>query len=96
MRKIKNIDGNRKEKKEYQSNHLPILTDEEIDKLDLKDEKANNNRVLERISLYVPDYTKSKWQNFVNMHKQDYPTISELVRKSVDTFINIQSLRKVP
>ena len=91
MRKIKNIDGNRKEKKEYQSNHLPILTDEEIDKLDLKDEKANNNRVLERISLYVPDYTKSKWQNFVNMHKQDYPTISELVRKSVDTFINIQS-----
>jgi two-component system phosphate regulon response regulator PhoB len=49
------------------------------------------DRDKERISLYVSDDTKSEWQNFINMNKEEYTTISKLIRKSVEYFINIQS-----
>jgi len=109
---------------DHESNHIPIMTDEEIENLDFKDEKVKElmeqyqeetekfaiwrgvitegfkrwlkgekiyDRDKERISLYVSDDTKSDWQNFINMHKEDYTTISKLIRKSVEYFINIQS-----
>jgi CheY-like chemotaxis protein len=39
----------------------------------------------------VSDDTKADWQDFINMHKDEYTTISKLIRKSVEYFINIQS-----
>jgi CheY-like chemotaxis protein len=42
----------------------------------------------ERISLYVSDDTKSKWQEFINTHKENFPSFSELIRQSVRTFID--------
>ncbi|TXT58150.1 MAG: Signal transduction response regulator [Promethearchaeota archaeon] len=50
----------------------------------LKGEKIYN-RDKERISLYVTDKTKSKWQNFIK--DSNYSTISKLIRNSVKTFI---------
>ena len=107
-----------------ESNHIPIMTDEEIENLDLNDKKVKKlmeqyqdetekfaiwrgvitegfkrwlkgekiyDRDKERISLYVSDDTKLEWQDFINMHKEEYTTISKLIRKSVEYFINIQS-----
>jgi CheY-like chemotaxis protein len=56
----------------------------------LKGEKIYD-RDKERISLYVSDDTKTEWQDFINMHKDEYTTISKLIRESVEYFISIQS-----
>ena len=107
-----------------ESNPTPRMTEEEIENLDLENEKVKElmeqyheetekfaiwrgvvtegfkrwlrretiyDRDKERISLYVSDDTKSEWQNFINMNKEEYTTISKLIRKSVEYFINIQS-----
>ena len=50
----------------------------------LKGEKVYN-RDKERISLYVSDEMKSKWQDFIK--KSKYTTISKLIRESVKSFI---------
>jgi CheY-like chemotaxis protein len=109
-------------KQEDDSN--PIMTEEEIENLDLNDEKVKKlmkqyeeetekyaiwremvtegfkrwlkgekiyDRDKERISLYVSDDTKLEWQDFINMHKDEYTTISKLIRESVEYFIKIQS-----
>ncbi len=47
------------------------------------------NRDKERISLYVPEETKSDWQEFIK--NSDYTTISKLIRDSVNGFINAKS-----
>jgi len=44
------------------------------------------DRDKERISLYVSEETKNKWQDFINNH--DYGTISKLIRDSVKLFID--------
>lgn len=54
----------------------------------LKGEKIYD-RDKERISLYVSDETKSKWQDFKESHK--YSTISALIRDSVDYYIEKKS-----
>ena len=43
------------------------------------------DRDKERISLYVSDNTKNNWQDFIK--KNNYRTISKLIRDSVQTFI---------
>ena len=53
----------------------------------LKGEKIYT-RDKERISLYVSEDTKDKWQEFINSHKDDFPSFSELIRQSVRTFID--------
>ncbi|MFX1321463.1 MAG: response regulator [Promethearchaeota archaeon] len=50
----------------------------------LKGEKIYD-RDKERISLYVSEDTKEKWQEFIRDH--NYTTISKLIRDSVDHFI---------
>ena len=105
-------------KDEEGNNSKQIMSDEDIAKLDLKSEKANNlmkkyedetgkyaiwqekitegfkkwlkgekiyDRDKERISLYVAEDTKEKWQEFIRDH--NYTTISKLIRDSVDHFI---------
>lgn len=54
----------------------------------LKGEKIYD-RDKERISLYVSDETKSKWQDFKESH--EYSTISALIRDSVDYYIEKKS-----
>ncbi|MHA1149710.1 MAG: response regulator [Promethearchaeota archaeon] len=44
----------------------------------------NLNRA--RISLYVPEETKEKWENYKNNH--GFSTLSKLIREAVDKFIN--------
>ena len=51
----------------------------------LKGEKIYD-RDKERISLYVAEDTKEKWQEFIRDH--NYTTISKLIRDSVDYFID--------
>jgi len=53
----------------------------------LKGEKIYT-RDKERISLYVSEETKNKWQEFINTHKDDFPSFSELIRQSVKTFMD--------
>ncbi|GAG55506.1 unnamed protein product, partial [marine sediment metagenome] len=54
----------------------------------LKGEKIYD-RDKERISLYVSEDTKTKWQDFKESH--DYSTISALIRDSVDYYIEQKS-----
>ncbi|MFX1390792.1 MAG: response regulator [Promethearchaeota archaeon] len=54
----------------------------------LKGEKIYD-RDKERISLYVSEDTKQQWQDFKD--KQDYSTISALIRESVDYYIEHKS-----
>lgn len=54
----------------------------------LKGEKIYD-RDKERISLYVSEETKQDWQNFKEAN--DYPTISALIRESVDNYIEQKS-----
>jgi signal transduction histidine kinase len=55
----------------------------------LKGEKVYT-RDKERISLYVEDKVKNEWQDFINLN-EDFPTFSELIRQSVNTFIEDSS-----
>jgi len=52
----------------------------------LKGEKVYT-RAKERISLYVAEDVKEDWQNFINTNKNSFPTFSELIRQSVNSFI---------
>jgi len=45
----------------------------------------------ERVTILLPEATKLKWQRFVDIKKRKFPTISKLVRKSVDYYIDIGS-----
>jgi CheY-like chemotaxis protein len=45
------------------------------------------DREKERISLYVSDDTKEEWSSFIETHKNEYNTISKLIRESVNYFI---------
>jgi len=56
----------------------------------LKGEKVYT-RAKERISLYVADDVKTDWQNFINVNKNSFPTFSELIRQSVNSFIEDSS-----
>ena len=56
----------------------------------LKGEKVYT-RAKERISLYVADEVKTDWQNFINVNKPAFPTFSELIRQSVNAFIEDSS-----
>jgi CheY-like chemotaxis protein len=56
----------------------------------LKGEKVYT-RAKERISLYVADEVKTDWQNFINVNKPTFPTFSELIRQSVNAFIEDSS-----
>lgn len=47
------------------------------------------DRDKERISLYISEDTKQKWQEFKDKH--DYSTISKLIRDSVNSFIEKSS-----
>ena len=49
------------------------------------------DRAKERISLYVEDSTKEEWQDFIDSHKDNYRTISKLIRDSVNFFIKQKS-----
>jgi CheY-like chemotaxis protein len=55
----------------------------------LKGEKIYT-RAKERISLYVEDKVKNDWQDFINAN-DDFPTFSELIRQSVNSFIENSS-----
>ncbi len=55
----------------------------------LKGEKVYT-RAKERISLYVAENVKDDWQDFINVN-EDFPTFSELIRQSVNTFIDDSS-----
>lgn len=55
----------------------------------LKGEKIYT-RAKERISLYVEDKVKNDWQDFINVN-DDFPTFSELIRQSVNSFIEDSS-----
>ena len=55
----------------------------------LKGEKIYT-RAKERISLYVEDKVKNDWQDFINLN-DDFPTFSELIRQSVNSFIEDSS-----
>ncbi|MBD3194630.1 MAG: response regulator [Candidatus Lokiarchaeota archaeon] len=50
------------------------------------------NRDKERISLYVSENTKEKWQNFIK--ESNFSTISKLIRQSVKQFIHDQKERE--
>jgi CheY-like chemotaxis protein len=52
------------------------------------------DREKERISLYVSDDTKEEWSGFINAHKDEYNTISKLIRESVNYFIKLKT-RKI-
>ena len=52
------------------------------------------DREKERISLYVSDDTKEEWSDFINAHKDEYNTISKLIRESVNYFIKLKT-RKI-
>ncbi len=54
-----------------------------------KDGEKVYDRDKERISLYISDDTKKKWQDFKDKH--DYSTISKLIRESVNRFIDKSS-----
>ncbi|MFX1405475.1 MAG: response regulator [Promethearchaeota archaeon] len=102
----------------------PLLPDEEIENLDLKNDKVKKlmeqyeeetgknaiwrdqiteafkkwlkgekiyDRDKERISLYVEEQTKSDWQEFIDINKDKYNTISKLIREAVDYFIDQKS-----
>ena len=56
----------------------------------LKGEKVYT-RAKERISLYVAENVKDDWQNFINTNKNSFPTFSELIRQSVNSFIEDSS-----
>jgi len=56
----------------------------------LKGEKIYT-RDKERISLYVDDKIKGDWQKFINKNKSTFPTLSELIRQSVKSFIEDSS-----
>ena len=56
----------------------------------LKGEKIYD-REKERISLYVADKTKEEWSEFIKTHKDQYNTISKLIRESVNYFIKRES-----
>jgi len=56
----------------------------------LKGEKVYT-RAKERISLYVAEDVKDDWQNFINTNKNSFPTFSELIRQSVNSFIEDSS-----
>ena len=56
----------------------------------LKGEKIYD-REKERISLYVADKTKEEWSEFIETHKNEYNTISKLIRESVNYFIKQKS-----
>ena len=45
----------------------------------------------ERVTILLPEATKLKWQRFVDIKKRKFPTISKLVRKAVDYYIDIGS-----
>lgn len=47
------------------------------------------DREKERISLYVPEDTKAEWQDFIK--KNNYSTISKLIREAVNYFIEEKS-----
>ena len=49
------------------------------------DNKGNK----ERISVYITNENKAKWQNFAKIH--NFSTISKLIREGVDFFINEKS-----
>ena len=49
------------------------------------------DREKERISLYVSDDTKEEWNKFIDTHKNQYNTISKLIRESVNYFIQQKS-----
>ena len=51
-------------------------------------------RAKERISLYVNEKVKNDWQDFINVNKGTIPTFSELIRKSVHSFIEDSNKRK--
>jgi signal transduction histidine kinase len=48
-----------------------------------------NDRDKERISLYVSETTKDKWQQFIK--EESYSTISKLIRESVNYYIDEQT-----
>jgi CheY-like chemotaxis protein len=56
----------------------------------LKGEKIYT-RDKERISLYVDDKIKGNWQKFINKNKESFPTLSELIRQSVKSFMEDSS-----
>jgi len=56
----------------------------------LKGEKVYT-RAKERISLYVAEDVKDDWQGFINTNKKSFPTFSELIRRSVNSFIDDSS-----
>ena len=56
----------------------------------LKGEKIYT-RDKERISLYVDDKIKGSWQKFINKNKESFPTLSELIRQSVKSFMEDSS-----
>jgi CheY-like chemotaxis protein len=119
MRKISENINEMKKSKDDNNNDKKVITDEEIDNLDLESQKAKKlmeeyeedtgkyaiwqdkitegfkkwlkgekiyDRDKERISLYVSEDTKEKWQNFIK--EQNYTTISKLIRESVNYFID--------
>ncbi|MHA1197601.1 MAG: response regulator [Promethearchaeota archaeon] len=91
---IENIDLNDKkvknwiEKYENETGKFAIWRDSITEgfKKWLKGEKIYL-RDKERISLYVSDKTKAKWQEFIDKHKKEYKTFSKLIRDSVNAFI---------
>ncbi len=44
-------------------------------------------REKERISFYVSEETKIRWQKFISENKKKFPTFSKLIRQSVKSFI---------
>jgi len=54
-----------------------------------KDGEKVYDRDKERISLYISDDTKKKWQEFKDKH--EYSTISKLIREAVNNFIDKSS-----
>jgi CheY-like chemotaxis protein len=54
-----------------------------------KDGEKVYDRDKERISLYISEDTKKKWQDFKDKH--DYSTVSKLIRESVNKFIDRSS-----
>jgi len=51
-------------------------------------------REKERISLYVLEETKKKWQDFIKQNKEKFPNFSELIRRSVESIIDDSNKRK--
>lgn len=124
---MKVISDNRNDVNDEENNDEPILTDEEIENLDLNSERAQKLikqfeketgkyaiwrgnvtevfkkwlrkekiylREKERISLYISEETKNRWQDFINQNKEEFPTLSELIRQCVKFYINNSKERK--